>query len=88
MNLALPPRFIEPEARAIFILNKDKPCVSQCVSWSDSRHFSLKMSSKDNNLEVAVEKATENNDKASDAKAEVKGTKRPAEVSDSVLCIS
>ncbi|CAA9999511.1 unnamed protein product [Nesidiocoris tenuis] len=39
------------------------------------------MSSKENNSEVAVEKATENNDKPNnDAKAEVKGTKRPAEV--------
>ncbi|CAA9999513.1 unnamed protein product, partial [Nesidiocoris tenuis] len=38
------------------------------------------MSSKENNSEVAVEKATENNDKPNnDAKAEVKGTKRPAE---------
>lgn len=37
------------------------------------------MSSKENNSEVAVEK--ENNDKAADPKSEVKGTKRPAEVS-------
>lgn len=40
------------------------------------------MSTKENNSEVAVEKATENNDKvANDVKADVKGTKRPAEVS-------
>lgn len=40
------------------------------------------MSSKENNAEVAVDKVTENNEKAGgDAKAEVKGTKRPAEVS-------
>lgn len=39
----------------------------------------IKMSTKENNSEVAVEKVTEN-DKA-DTKAEVKGTKRPAEVS-------
>ncbi|KAJ4447010.1 hypothetical protein ANN_08998 [Periplaneta americana] len=39
------------------------------------------MSSKENNSEVAVDKVTENNEKAGgDAKAEVKGTKRPAEV--------
>uniref|UniRef100_A0A1D1Y883 CCD97-like C-terminal domain-containing protein n=1 Tax=Anthurium amnicola TaxID=1678845 RepID=A0A1D1Y883_9ARAE len=38
------------------------------------------MSTKENNSEVAVDKVTENNDKPSgDAKAEVKGTKRPAE---------
>lgn len=40
------------------------------------------MSSKENNAEVAVDKVTENSEKAGgDAKAEVKGTKRPAEVS-------
>ena len=40
------------------------------------------MSTKENNSEVAVDKVTENNEKAGgDAKAEVKGTKRPAEVS-------
>lgn len=40
------------------------------------------MSTKENNSEVAVEKTTENNDKsANDVKSEVKGTKRPAEVS-------
>lgn len=40
------------------------------------------MSSKENNSDVAVEKATEIKDKAnSDGKAEVKGTKRAAEVS-------
>lgn len=38
------------------------------------------MSTKENNAEVAVDKV-ENNDKSVDAKAEVKGTKRPAEVS-------
>lgn len=37
------------------------------------------MSSKENN-EVAVEKIADN-DKGSDAKCEIKGTKRPAEVS-------
>lgn len=42
------------------------------------------MSTKENNSEVAVEKTTENNDKSSnDVKSEVKGTKRPAEVSTS-----
>lgn len=40
------------------------------------------MSTKENNSEVAVEKTTENNDKsANDVKCDVKGTKRPAEVS-------
>lgn len=40
------------------------------------------MSSKENNSEVAVDKVTENSEKAGgDVKAEVKGTKRPAEVS-------
>jgi hypothetical protein len=40
------------------------------------------MSSTENNAEVAVEKVKETNDKpAADAKAEIKGTKRPAEVS-------
>jgi len=40
------------------------------------------MSSKENNAEVAVDKVTENSEKGGgDVKAEVKGTKRPAEVS-------
>lgn len=38
------------------------------------------MSTKEN-AEVAVDKVTENNEKTADSKAEVKGTKRPAEVS-------
>ena len=47
------------------------------------------MSTKENNSEVAVEKATENNDKAAgDAKADIKGTKRPAEVSMRVAAFS
>nr|CAD7201478.1 unnamed protein product [Timema douglasi] len=37
------------------------------------------MSSKENNSEVAVDKATENDKAGGDAKSEVKGTKRPAE---------
>lgn len=40
------------------------------------------MSSKDSKGEVAVDKVTENNEKATaDGKSELKGTKRPAEVS-------
>ena len=38
------------------------------------------MSSKENN-EVAVEKVTENDKASGDAKCEIKGMKRPAEVS-------
>lgn len=38
------------------------------------------MSTKENN-EVAVEKVTENDKAAGDAKCEIKGIKRPAEVS-------
>lgn len=39
------------------------------------------MSTKENNSEVAIDKVTETNDKpGGDAKVEVKGTKRPAEV--------
>lgn len=40
------------------------------------------MSSKESKGEVAVDKVTENNDKATaDGKSDLKGTKRPAEVS-------
>lgn len=47
------------------------------------------MSTKENNSDVAVDKVTENNEKAGgDAKAEVKGTKRPAEVGFVVLVVS
>lgn len=47
------------------------------------------MSSKENNSEVAVDKVTENSEKAGgDVKAEVKGTKRPAEVSTNKSIIS
>ncbi|XP_049940960.1 glutamic acid-rich protein-like [Schistocerca serialis cubense] len=52
----------------------------KCVTRSTLRISPVKMSSKENNSEVAVDKVTENNEKAGgDAKSEVKGTKRPAE---------
>ncbi|KAG8256127.1 hypothetical protein J6590_076011 [Homalodisca vitripennis] len=51
-----------------------------CFSRSFTSNKSVsKMSTKENNAEVAVDKVTENNEKSADAKAEVKGTKRPAE---------
>lgn len=69
----------ELQARAIFVLNKGR---TVCCSASSLAVSSENMSTKENNSEVAVDKVTENNDKpAGDAKAEVKGTKRPAEVS-------
>lgn len=44
------------------------------------------MSTTENNVDVAVEKVKENNEKVlSDAKAEIKGTKRPAEVTKTVF---
>lgn len=39
------------------------------------------MSAKDNNSEVAVEKVSDNDKSITEAKAEVKGNKRPSEVS-------
>lgn len=64
-------------------LNKERLCLCavQCYIRSLTSFNSLvKMSTKEN-AEVAVDKVTENNEKTADAKAEVKGTKRPAEVS-------
>ncbi|XP_021924374.1 glutamic acid-rich protein-like [Zootermopsis nevadensis] len=52
----------------------------KCVTSCSQENSTENMSSKENNAEVAVDKVTENNEKAGgDAKAEVKGTKRPAE---------
>lgn len=44
------------------------------------------MSTTENNADIAVEKVKESNEKVvSDAKAEIKGTKRPAEVTCTVF---
>ncbi|KAF4530502.1 hypothetical protein B566_EDAN017519 [Ephemera danica] len=70
-------RVIELKLAPYSLLNR----LSAVLHEQSSRtHLTSKMSSTENNAEVAVEKVKENNDKpAADAKAEIKGTKRPAE---------
>nr|CAD7261389.1 unnamed protein product [Timema shepardi] len=53
--------------------------ISSAVLRTSHQNCTENMSSKENNSEVAVDKATENDKAGGDAKSEVKGTKRPAE---------